>query len=486
VAINYVQAPAAKDHDAGRSAEAVAKPPERVGAPRLPSAPRLPPSRHPPPADPDGDQESPPIVREVLGWPGSPLDSGARAAMEGLLGLDLGHVRVHADGRAAASTQAVDAAAYAVGNAIVFGAGRYAPEHEEGRALLVHELVHTLQQRGSTPGSGRPLLVDSAASAEEGEARTIAAMSRHGAGGRRPSAVPVRKSGPAVVARQSVPPPAPVDTAAAGFQYAHIGDDPAVVIADVPRVLANIATIRWDEETRRRGAPPDAVLHPRATIICTESHIAFLGPDGRPSGVIEQDPEHPRMAALRIAILVEPHSGTAWFLGGAGEQVALKSRTDFGMTPMPEARAGDSQFIVFMPHVVMPPELVRSLRSRAAGGGDASADGRNWAHDAVAGVRQRLARGRDGWHRRAGRGPGDVDARRRDALRTTARGSRRGQRTGIPSNHHDGGSRARRRPAEHGERGIGRVHHGLELRRSLARIPTRCSTACSRCSSTGS
>ncbi len=404
--MNYVQAPAAKDHNAGSSAESDVKPPERARAPRLPAALRLPPSRHPPPADPDGDRQAPPIVREVLNGPGSPLDGGARAAVEGLLGLDLGHVRVHADARAAASAQAVDAAAYAVGNAIVFGAGRYQPEHEEGRSLLVHELVHTLQQRGSTSDSGRPLLVDSAASAQEGEARTIAAMSRHRTGGRRPSTVPVGNPGPAVVARQSVPPPAPVDTAAAGFEYAHIGDDPAVVIADVPRVLANIASIQWDEETRQRGAPPDAVLHPRATIICTESHIVFLGPDGRPTAVTEQDPVHPRMAAWRIAILVEPHSGSAWFLGAAGQRVALKSRTDFGMTPMPETPAGDSQFIVFMPHVVLPPELVRSLRSRAAGGGDGSNDGQDWAHDAVAGARRRLARSRAGGARRQGTGPG--------------------------------------------------------------------------------
>jgi len=98
---------------------------------------------------------APPIVHDVLRSTGKPLDAPVRTDMEQRLGHDFSQVRVHADGRAAASAQAVDAQAYTVGRSVVFGAGRYAPASAEGRDLLAHELAHVVQQGSVAPPSGQ-------------------------------------------------------------------------------------------------------------------------------------------------------------------------------------------------------------------------------------------------------------------------------------------------------------------------------------------
>lgn len=101
-----------------------------------------------------GSGVAPPIVQEVLRAPGQPLDAASRAYLEPRLGHDLGHVRVHRDARAAESARAVDALAYTVGPAIVFGAGQYQPATRTGRRLLAHELVHVVQQGSAGAGGG--------------------------------------------------------------------------------------------------------------------------------------------------------------------------------------------------------------------------------------------------------------------------------------------------------------------------------------------
>jgi len=69
--------------------------------------------------------------------------------MEPRFGHDFSKVRVHTDAKAGESAQAIGAAAYTVGNDLVFGAGRYEPASSAGRALLAHELAHVVQQLGS-------------------------------------------------------------------------------------------------------------------------------------------------------------------------------------------------------------------------------------------------------------------------------------------------------------------------------------------------
>ncbi|HEV7891111.1 MAG TPA: DUF4157 domain-containing protein [Pyrinomonadaceae bacterium] len=94
-------------------------------------------------------QVAPPIVQEVLRSHGRPLDASAREWMEPRFRQDFGHVRIHADGRAAESARAVRARAYTVGADVVLGAGEYSPHSARGLRLLAHELTHVVQQRGS-------------------------------------------------------------------------------------------------------------------------------------------------------------------------------------------------------------------------------------------------------------------------------------------------------------------------------------------------
>lgn len=91
---------------------------------------------------------APPIVHDVLGSPGQPLDAQTRAFMEPRFGHDFSAVRVHSDGRAAESARTVNALAYTVGSHVAFGAGQYQPGSEAGRRLLAHELAHVVQQGG--------------------------------------------------------------------------------------------------------------------------------------------------------------------------------------------------------------------------------------------------------------------------------------------------------------------------------------------------
>jgi Domain of unknown function (DUF4157) len=126
--------------------------------------------------------QAPPVVREVLGRPGRPLDSGARGEMERGFGHSFARVRVHDDARAAESARAVGAHAYAVGSDVVFGAGRYAPGTGEGRKLLAHELAHVVQQGGEAAAVQPRLEVGPTDAPAEREAE--AAASAVAAGGR--------------------------------------------------------------------------------------------------------------------------------------------------------------------------------------------------------------------------------------------------------------------------------------------------------------
>ncbi|MGF1625578.1 MAG: DUF4157 domain-containing protein [Alphaproteobacteria bacterium] len=76
---------------------------------------------------------------------GRPLDPATRAFMEPRFGADFGHVRVHADGAAAAEADSLDAAAFTLGSHIAFGAGRHALDSAAGLRLIAHELAHTIQ-----------------------------------------------------------------------------------------------------------------------------------------------------------------------------------------------------------------------------------------------------------------------------------------------------------------------------------------------------
>jgi len=77
---------------------------------------------------------------------GQSLDKATRCAMESQFGYDFSKVRVHTGVEAAAAAKQLNARAFTVANDIYFGARAFSPGKVEGNRLLMHELVHTVQQ----------------------------------------------------------------------------------------------------------------------------------------------------------------------------------------------------------------------------------------------------------------------------------------------------------------------------------------------------
>lgn len=88
---------------------------------------------------------------------GRSLAPAVKSEMESGFGRNFDGVRVHDDARAHDSAQALGALAYTVGDHVVFGKGQYAPETLSGRALIAHELAHTVQQGGIQLKADGPL-----------------------------------------------------------------------------------------------------------------------------------------------------------------------------------------------------------------------------------------------------------------------------------------------------------------------------------------
>lgn len=87
---------------------------------------------------------------------GQPLPESVRGFFEPRLGYDFSQVRVHSGARAAESARAINASAYTSGRDIVFGAGYYAPQTNDGKRLLAHELAHVIQQGSDSGPAGTP------------------------------------------------------------------------------------------------------------------------------------------------------------------------------------------------------------------------------------------------------------------------------------------------------------------------------------------
>jgi hypothetical protein len=162
--------------------------------------------------------EAPPIVYDVLGGAGAPLDANVRAFMEPRLGASLAGTRLHSDARAQRSAAAVGARAYAVGRDVVFGAPGFDANDSRSLATLAHELAHTVQDGGAR-WEGGPLELDAPGSEAERSAASIGASvaSELGGGPAVGGRVPATGgSAPARVRRQ-VEPAAPSSTAAPGI-----------------------------------------------------------------------------------------------------------------------------------------------------------------------------------------------------------------------------------------------------------------------------
>ncbi|MEY3212301.1 MAG: hypothetical protein RIT28_2782, partial [Pseudomonadota bacterium] len=91
---------------------------------------------------------------------GAPLPEGLRQRLEGAMGRDLSHVRVHVGGAADRAARGVNASAFTVGRDIYFRSDAWAPGTEHGDRVLVHELTHVLQEddgRVTAPQAGADL-----------------------------------------------------------------------------------------------------------------------------------------------------------------------------------------------------------------------------------------------------------------------------------------------------------------------------------------
>lgn len=87
-----------------------------------------------------------------------------RAAFEPRFRHDFGGVRLHADAAAAEAAAARGAQAFTLGSDIHFARGAFHPGSPSGRALLVHELAHVVQQARGGDARDTEARADSAAS----------------------------------------------------------------------------------------------------------------------------------------------------------------------------------------------------------------------------------------------------------------------------------------------------------------------------------
>ncbi|RMB80839.1 DUF4157 domain-containing protein [Streptomyces shenzhenensis] len=86
-----------------------------------------------------------PEPKNIVSGAGQPLDPGVRRELEEQLGHDLSRVRLHTGRDAGQLTELLGADAVAVGQDILFREGAFKPGTDEGRRLLAHELLHTVQ-----------------------------------------------------------------------------------------------------------------------------------------------------------------------------------------------------------------------------------------------------------------------------------------------------------------------------------------------------
>ena len=107
------------------------------------------------------------VKRAIASERGTLIDDPARWSLQ--VGADVSHARIVQGPAAASAAAAIDARAFTVGDRIFFGAG-VTPE-TDGGAVLRHELIHTVQQKGAAIGSVDDLQLTSDHDHVEQEAR---------------------------------------------------------------------------------------------------------------------------------------------------------------------------------------------------------------------------------------------------------------------------------------------------------------------------
>ncbi|MFF9479725.1 DUF4157 domain-containing protein [Streptomyces sp. NPDC014733] len=86
-----------------------------------------------------------PEPKNVVSGAGQPLDLSVRRELEEQLGHDFSQVRLHTGRDAGQLAELMGADAFAVGQDVFFREGTYRPGTADGRRLLAHELLHTVQ-----------------------------------------------------------------------------------------------------------------------------------------------------------------------------------------------------------------------------------------------------------------------------------------------------------------------------------------------------
>jgi hypothetical protein len=125
------------------------------------------------------DTEVPPLVYQVLQQSGRSLDAKTQSFAEDRLGQDFSRVRVHTDANAATSAAAINALAYTHQQHVVFAHGHYQPHTLPGQRLLLHELVHVMQQSSALkppkpPAESQPLTLSNPHDPYEQQATALA------------------------------------------------------------------------------------------------------------------------------------------------------------------------------------------------------------------------------------------------------------------------------------------------------------------------
>lgn len=82
---------------------------------------------------------------------GQPLAAETQEEMGDKMGADFSRLSIHTGPDAAQLSDNLGARAFTVGNNIYFNRGEYKPGTTEGRRLIAHELVHTVQQGSMSP-----------------------------------------------------------------------------------------------------------------------------------------------------------------------------------------------------------------------------------------------------------------------------------------------------------------------------------------------
>lgn len=88
------------------------------------------------------------VERQIAGMrgQGAQLPEQLRTELEGQFNHDFSSVSIHTGGTADALCKQLSARAFTVGSDIFFASGEYAPDSQEGKRLLAHELTHVVQQ----------------------------------------------------------------------------------------------------------------------------------------------------------------------------------------------------------------------------------------------------------------------------------------------------------------------------------------------------